>query len=146
MNKWLKILLIGLVLGLVSAFIIYKIMYRPVKSIESYAVNLSIDAGAMIDEFIKDPQNGNEKYLEKVIEVSGVVHKIEKSDSSITILFDDGKDYIISLSVNENNTKKAEALKVGDLTALVGQYNGYIEGDKSFMFPGTIQISRCYFK
>ncbi|MBK7140160.1 MAG: hypothetical protein IPH74_14580 [Bacteroidetes bacterium] len=113
MNKWLKILLIGLGLGLVSAFIIYKIMYRPVKSIESYAVNLSIDAGAMIDEFIKDPQNGNEKYLEKVIEVSGVVHKIEKSDSSITILFDDGKDYIISLSVNENNTKKAEALKVG---------------------------------
>ena len=86
MNKWLKILLIGLGLGLVSAFIIYKIMYRPVKSIESYAVNLSIDAGAMIDEFIKDPQNGNEKYLEKVIEVSGVVHKIEKSDSSITIL------------------------------------------------------------
>nr|MBP9136480.1 hypothetical protein [Chitinophagales bacterium] len=63
MNKWLKILLIGLGLGLVSAFIIYKIMYRPVKSIESYAVNLSIDAGAMIDEFIKDPQNGNEKYL-----------------------------------------------------------------------------------
>ena len=52
MNKWLKILLIGLGLGLVSAFIIYKIMYRPVKSIESYAVNLSIDAGAMIDEFI----------------------------------------------------------------------------------------------
>ena len=102
MNKWLKILLIGLGLGLVSAFIIYKIMYRPVKSIESYAVNLSIDAGAMIDEFIKDPQNGNEKYLEKVIEVSGVVHKIEKSDSSITILFDDGKDYIISLSVKEN--------------------------------------------
>ena len=81
-----------------------------------------------------------------MIEVSGVVHKIEKSDSSITILFDDGKDYIISLSVNENNTKKAEALKVGDLTALVGQYNGYIEGDKSFMLPGTIQISRCYFK
>lgn len=79
MNKWLKILLIGLGLGLVSAFIIYKIMYRPVKSIESYAVNLSIDAGAMIDEFIKDPQNGNEKYLEKVIEVSGVVHKIEKA-------------------------------------------------------------------
>lgn len=121
-------------------------MYRPVKEIESFKVNLSIDGGALVDEFIKDPQNANEKYLEKVLEVSGIVHKIEVSDSSLTILFDDGKDYIISMSVNEKNTEKAKQLKVGDLTALIGQYNGYIEGDKSFMVPGTIQLSRCYFK
>lgn len=146
MNKWLKISLIGFVIGLICAFVVYKVMYRPVKEIESFKVNLSIDGGALVDEFIKDPQNANEKYLEKVLEVSGIVHKIEVSDSSLTILFDDGKDYIISMSVNEKNTEKAKQLKVGDLTALIGQYNGYIEGDKSFMVPGTIQLSRCYFK
>lgn len=146
MSKGLKIVVAILIIGIIGAGVVYKMLYTPVKTIESYKVDISIDEGAMVDEFTNDAQNAHEKYVERVIEVNGIVHKIEKTDSSLTIIFDNGKDYIISLQVNERNIEKGSKLKIGDLTALVGQYNGYLEGDKTFMLPGTIQLSRCYFK
>lgn len=146
MSKGLKIVVAILIIGIIGAGVVYKMLYTQVKTIESYKVDISIDEGAMVDEFTNDAQNAHEKYVERVIEVNGIVHKIEKTDSSLTIIFDNGKDYIISLQVNERNIEKGSKLKIGDLTALVGQYNGYLEGDKTFMLPGTIQLSRCYFK
>lgn len=143
--KKVWIILIALILLAGAAFLVYKKMYRPVEAIESLKVDVKIDESALVGEFTKDPQDANLKYGERVIELIGNVHKIEQTDSSFTIILDRGEEYLIAASVDKNSIEKAKLVKEkGDIT-LIGQYNGYLEPDKTFMMPGTIQLSRCYF-
>lgn len=134
-----------LILLSVGAFIVYKKVYRPVDEIESLKVDVKIDEASLVNDFMKDPQDANLKYGERVIELIGKVHKIERTDSSLTFILDKGNEFIIAASIDKKSLEKAKAIKEQDDITLIGQYNGFLEPDKTFMMPGTIQLSRCYF-
>ena len=54
---------------------------KPVTSVEKQKTQFVLNVDELLSEFEKDETHANEKYLDKVIEVSGSVESIKKEGS-----------------------------------------------------------------
>ena len=82
MKKWIKILVIMGVAGIIAAGLGYKFIYnKPHKDYEKAKAEFSITGESLFNDYRSDRASAEQKYNGKVLEVSGILHKIEKPDS-----------------------------------------------------------------
>jgi hypothetical protein len=93
MNKWLKIILILAVIGIVAAILVYKFyINKPHKDIENAKAEYTLSADALYNEF-KTNKLADSLYIDKVIEISGNITAVEfPSDSLVVAVFTQKKD------------------------------------------------------
>ena len=79
-----KIIIPVLLVGLVAAGIGYYMYNKPVESLEKKKADVSVTASQIIADYEADEKAANDKYLGKVVEVSGKVSTMKevKSKSS----------------------------------------------------------------
>lgn len=88
MKKWIKILLILFVVGIISAFLVYKFyINKPFPDFEKVKADYKLKAEFLYNEYINNKSNADTKYNGKVIEISGNISKTELSDSSAIAIF-----------------------------------------------------------
>jgi hypothetical protein len=93
----------------------------------SVKTDFSVSSDALIKEFMASDTTANNKYREKMLEVSGMVNSIDiAADSTSTIKFADSTGSYAIFSVEKAELEKAKAVKAGDSITVKGICSGSI--------------------
>ncbi|MGM0565624.1 MAG: OB-fold protein [Bacteroidota bacterium] len=87
-NKFVKIGLAVVIVGLIGAFAVYHFVYnKPHKDYAKEEAAYALKAEALFNEFVDNSQKANEKYTGKVVQISGTPDKVENTDSTLVLVF-----------------------------------------------------------
>lgn len=122
-----KIIIGIIVLGIIGAFIAYKMYNKPHVDVAEASADITISANKILEEFSTDETAANSKYLEKIVEVKGVITetKIEKEKGIISLKTNDDFGSVLC-HLSETSTKKMSALKEGQTITVKGICTGYL--------------------
>lgn len=129
MNKSIKFLLIALlslaIIGMISYF---SFMNAPKASSKGKKIELSIPATELFQAFEQDEAASNEKYMSKIIAVTGILQEMEEDRNGAPVLFlQTGEDFAGILCTLESSQKeKAAVLKMGDPVTVKGVCTGML--------------------
>lgn len=119
-----KVLLSLFLLALVGGGIATYLWFKPVDSIENLTTDLSIPANDLFIAFESDEAAANEKYLNKVIEVTGVVKEVKTNEMGLPAVILETDDIIFGVMCEFEKTNQERAVEVGDLVTIKGVCTG----------------------
>lgn len=124
----IKKIIVGiLVLGIIGAFVVYKIYNKPHVDVSETSADVTISANKIMQDFSSDENTANSNYLDKIILVNGIVSetKIENKIGIITLKTDD--DFgSVQCHLSEEATKEISTLKQGETIIVKGICTGYL--------------------
>lgn len=140
MNQKLRIVLIVLVLlALAGGGTMYYMYNKPHRDISNESAEFVINAQKLALEFATDETAANQKYLDKVLLVSGRLVEKNHSETGFTFLFEDEFEGVSatfdSLFVAQNKAK-LDAYSNGDQVQVKGKCDGLL------MLQGVI-LNKC---
>ena len=124
----IKKIIIGiLVLAIIGAFVAYKMYNKPHVNVAAASADISLTADEILNDFSSDENSANSKYLEKIIEVKGVVSEIniEKEKGIITLKTNDDFGSVLC-HLSDEATKKLNLLKEGQAIIVKGICTGFL--------------------
>ncbi len=121
--KKLKILLIVGIPLLIATIFIVKIYNKPHISVAKTEAKFTLSSQKLINDFLKDEETANKKYVNKIIQVSGIISEMDAT--SITIKGKNSESTIqCNFLPNENILNKN--LKLGQKVEIKGLCTGYL--------------------
>jgi DNA/RNA endonuclease YhcR with UshA esterase domain len=125
--KLKKIILGILVLGIIGSFVAYKMYNKPHVNVAEASSDITISADKILNDFSTDETTAHAKYLEKIIEVKGVISEIktEKEKGIITLKTNDDFGSVIC-HLSAESTTAISTLKEGETVTLKGICTGYL--------------------
>jgi hypothetical protein len=88
MNKWIKIIAILAGIGLIAAFLVWKLyINKPHADIENTPPAYSLSAEELWKQYNLELKLSDSLYTGKVIEISGNLSNVEKVDSLVYLVF-----------------------------------------------------------
>ena len=122
----IKKIIIGiLVLGIIGAFIVYKTYNKPHVNVEEASADISITADKILNDFSSDENSANLKYLDKIIEVKGVISEINIEKGIITIETNDDFGSVLC-HLSEEASRKISGLQEGQIIVVKGICTGFL--------------------
>lgn len=112
-----KKVVIGIVVMLLFAVIAYKYIYQSHRDIANEEVSLTVTTSKLIADFFKDEKLANDIYLDKTIQVKGIVTSYNKEEKTFTV------DEKLFALLAESSTE----IKVNDSIVFKGRFIGYDE-------------------
>jgi hypothetical protein len=128
MKKSIKIILAVLLIGgAVGGFVAYKMWNKPFADV-SEMEGVKVNADVLYKAFESNEQQANATYVGKVVEVSGTVGEIEKTDSiaRVMLTFPDAMMGAVRVTLDTRHLTDADAVKSGDNATFKGFCNGYL--------------------
>ena len=125
MNK--KFYLVGIVLLLVLVGIGGFWQYnRPARNLQNEEAAFTIPASELYNQFSADEQSANKQYLDKTIQVQGLLKSVGRGpDGSLNLTLDSGSGLgDITCEVPDSNVPEGASLQVGREVAVKGQCTG----------------------
>lgn len=125
---WMTLLVVVAVIALSLLGGYLYIRYMPEKSMSKQAPDFSMTATKLAEEFETDPSASNSKFIDRIIEVTGVVSEIstDQNNSIVFILRENETATGVLCTLSEKSTKKAERYKVGEPVVLKGICTGML--------------------
>jgi DNA/RNA endonuclease YhcR with UshA esterase domain len=122
-----KILIVILILGIIGAFTAYRIYNKPHVDVANTKPDISLTANKILNDFSSDENEANTKYLEKIIEVKGVISgmKTEKGLGIISLKTNDDFGSLLC-HLSEESTTKMSNIKEGQIISIKGICTGYL--------------------
>lgn len=123
-----KLIITILAVGLVSFGVGIYFWTKPVASLESSKADVAVTAAKLMSDFEGDEQAANEMYLDKVVEVSGVVSEVKSSETGVTVILDsESLMGGVTCGFKEGEVSLAEMTEnVGAPLKVKGQCTGYL--------------------
>ena len=128
MKKTVKIILaILLIGGAVGGFLAYRMWNKPFEDVSDMD-GIPVTAEALYTAFESNEQQANSTYVGKVVEVTGTVGDIEKSDtiSRVMLTFPDAMMGAVRVTLDSRHLADAEAVKTGEQATFKGFCNGFL--------------------
>jgi hypothetical protein len=121
------IIILGVVLLTVCVFGYFQ-YNKPHEDINSAASDLKIEAPELFTEFETDEATANTKYLDKIVEVSGVVREVSPDEEGqLSVTLDSGSDLFGVICQLDNLTEQKKTdFKVGEEVTLKGICTGML--------------------
>jgi len=138
MNKWFRIIGILIVVGLIAAFLVWKLyINKPHADIENTTASYSLNAQELWKQYNKELKLSDSLYTGKVIEISGNLSKIDKVDSLVYLVFvmepdPDFGDKTIRCEMLAKYNEEAAALIPNSPIRVKGYCSGYDQTDIKF--------------
>ena len=129
-----KILLVLLGLGVIGAFVGYRMWNKPHQNMQSAKTDLAIDAGQLLKEFNTDENAANAKYLEKTIAVNGKVREVTKDEGTVKVVLETGEEFGVLCTLDELATHPRTDFPVGEAVTFKGKCSG---------LNFDVQLDRC---
>jgi hypothetical protein len=138
-KKFLWMLFAVLAIAFGSILYVFNLKFADAKSEPSL---FSVSAPALIEEFTKDADAANQKYVEKIVTVNGNVTSKEIVDSIVNIKMEDNLtgNYII-FAFQDQYMKEAKQIEQGDKVAIKGSCSGGIYSE--ILESVSISFKRC---
>lgn len=112
--KWILVLAILIIMSIVS----YNYLYKNHRDISSEEASFSIKVDALANDFKVDKNKANAKYLDKTMEVFGIITAIDTTAKTIII------ETILSATFER---KFNIEIKVSEMVTIKGRFIGYDE-------------------
>jgi len=119
-----KTILFALVLGLIGAGAGTYLWFKPVEKIESMSTDLTIPANELFTAFEMDEDAANGLYLNKVIEVTGIIKEVKSNENGLPAVIFETDDIVFGVMCEFESEDGAAAIKVGDLLTIKGICTG----------------------
>ena len=132
--------LIIVLLAVAAAAVGYFFWNKPHKNVSS-ADGIKINAADLYQSFITDSATANTKYIDKVVEVAGVVKSISVNQQQQKVVSLQTK---IDAAVNCTMEQKDAVIKEGATIKIKGICSGLGEGDADLGIMGDVYLIRCY--
>ncbi len=122
-----RILFIVLIIGVIGAFVGYKISNKSHLDISAATPKINIKATQLIDDFLLDETIANTKYLDKLIAVTGTISsfKIEDEKAIISLMTNDDFGSVLC-HLSKEATQNLPELKVGNTIQIKGICTGFL--------------------
>jgi tRNA_anti-like len=120
-----KILITLIVLAVIGASYGYYMYNKPLESLENKEADVTISADQLIADYEADEKTANEKYLGKVVVVSGKIAEITNEEGKKKVNLETSNPISAVICEMEEN-KKTENLKAGDMIKVKGMCSGYL--------------------
>lgn len=120
-----KILILLIVLAIVGAGYGYYMYNKPVESLKSKDADITVSADQLIRDYETDEKAANEKYLGKVVLVSGKITEITNEEGKKKVSLESSNPISAVICEMEEN-KTTESLKAGDNIKVKGMCSGYL--------------------
>jgi hypothetical protein len=119
----------------------YLLWNKPHKDIKK-ATAVNTNAVSLYNTFIADSVKAKLIFLNKVVQVSGIVKEVSLNNEKkqIILLETSVADASINCTIEEDKLN----IKTGDTVSLKGMCIGYIGGDAAMGLPGDVYLIRCY--
>ena len=107
----------------VSIFVAVKIYNKPHREAET-ETGIPIDAVSLFEAFEKNETEANNKYLDKVLEVDGVVSSVMENQEGTQVIVLKSNDLLFGVSCTLKAREKA--VNAGDTVTIKGFCKGYL--------------------
>ena len=128
-KKIIIIVCIITVIAAIGAATAYRYVYQPSKNFATSKADITLDAKALFDEFVKDQNSANTKYVskDKTIQISGKISEVKKNEDNTCLLIIEvgAPDSDLSCTIVKEDSQKALSLKPGQIIKIKGQCTGY---------------------
>lgn len=122
-----KIFISILIFAIIGAFIAYKMYNKPHVNIVKTTADFTVSANKILNDFTLDENAANIKYLEKIIEVKGVITDVKTENKKGIITLKTNDDFgSVLCHLNDADTIKANTLTVGNSIVLKGICTGFL--------------------
>lgn len=138
MKKWLKVLLVLIIIGVISAFLVYKfVINKPHADVSKAKADFELAANDLWKKYTTDTKMSDSLYTGKVIQLDGIVGRVEEADSTIYLVFIMEADSMfgdrsIRCELDPAQVTEKPVIKTGDAVKLKGLCSGYDETDIKF--------------
>ena len=127
MSKKLKIALIILVVGVLSAVVVWKLVHiKADVSVGSKKADLIIKASALLQKYESNEDSANILYLNKIIAVSGTIDNINHNDQGVSIYLKNKEDVSGVMCSFDNSAIDTAIVKRGQQIKVKGICTGYL--------------------
>ncbi len=134
MTRKLSLWWIPLILLLGAGYYGYRIYNKPHRQVASAPADYSLTASDLINAFEANEDAANTKYLDKLIEVNGVLNAVKKEDDGgLSVILATDND-MTSVICNFVDTPNAHLPPEGSLVKIKGICSGYL---------GDAVLERC---
>jgi len=121
-----KIVISVLVLVIALAVVGYKMYNKPHVNVASEKADITITATNLFADFSNDEEKANATYLDKIVEVKGVIGKIAKEEKVI-INLNTGDDFgSVLCHLSDSSTEKVKDIKEGETIKVKGICTGFL--------------------
>ncbi|WP_299014015.1 hypothetical protein [uncultured Polaribacter sp.] len=125
--KFKKIIISALILLIIGLFVAYKMYNKPHVNVADEKATVSLSAAKLLQDFSTDEATANADYLEKIIQVKGIVAEAKVENNKGIVTLETGDDFatiLCHLTVEE--TKNINTIKVGQNISLKGICTGFL--------------------
>lgn len=127
MKKIWVALAVFLVVALVGAVIIIKMINKPHQNLKELKPDVTIDAPSLVIDYSRDATVADSSYLNKKVEVTGVVEQVtQNQDSSITVFLTGVQGVNVSCNIPARNMDKIAKPDSGAHITVIGQCSGFL--------------------
>ncbi len=141
MKKWIFLAITAIVAS--GAGVGYYQWNKGELNIEN-AKGIPVSSVELYNSFSKDSLAAKAKFVDKVLEVSGIVHEVSKNQQNQTVIqIKTASDGAYVNCTSEFAAEKLSA-KSGDSLVLKGICKGMGEGDKDMGILGDVYLIRCH--
>ena len=140
-RKGRNILFIFIAFALFAFVIGFLLWNKPHVNVKD-ADAVTTDAIALYNSFMSDSAKANSIFLNKVVQVSGVVREVSVNQQQQQIIL--LQTSVPGASVNCTMEQNRNKIKQGDRVVIKGICSGYIGGDRETGIPGDVVLIRCY--
>ncbi len=142
-KRIIYILLVLLVIAIVGGFYGYKEFNRKNESLTDATPAFKVKSTDLISEFAADEKAANTKYLGKVVQVAGIVKKLDKDDKGFytVVLGDTSSMSSVRCSVDSLFTAEITSVKPNAPVFMKGICTGYMADDLGI--GADVILNRC---
>ena len=137
-----KVILIVIILAIaIGGWYAYSEYNRTNVDLQDKKAEFTLNATELISSFEKDSATANKQYVDKIIEVSGRVKKIDAEGNPVVIsLGQEGVMSTVQCSMDSTHANDYKIVKKGTMVTIKGMLNGAISDE---MFGTDVKLNRC---
>lgn len=133
-----KFIILALILVIAASGISLYMYFKPSKDLAKVKPDIGLSAKEFIEDYASDESSGNEKYVGKIIEVSGSIFSIQSNERGISTIFLEDDFFGISCALDSAYSVSVKNIldssKEGSPIIIKGRCNGILT---------NIQMSSC---
>lgn len=131
MNRRTLLILIGLILigGIIGLIVAFYMWNKPHRDIAEEEVAFTVTADDIYNEYQLNEQAANEKYLDQVVQVTGVVEDVAADQEGKPMLILSAEEAMmggVSATLMDEAAVRADAVEVGDEVTLKCRSTGLL--------------------
>lgn len=123
------ILIVIILIIAVGGWYAYRMYQQKTPDVVNQKPDVAVSASALLDAFSEDTAAAREKYVDRIIEVTGNVKRIDTTGS--VVLGEEGSASEVTVGLDRRHMKDYEKLKIGSVAVVQGICTGSTNESKT---------------